>query len=115
MNIIDEVYAMGIPSGGSGSSGGAGALLSFLPFILIIAIFYFLIIRPQQKKQKDQQAMLDSLKKGDRVVTAGGMYGTITGIKEKEGTILLKVARIAKEDVEVEISRASVSKVLSKE
>ncbi|MBI4530995.1 MAG: preprotein translocase subunit YajC [Candidatus Latescibacteria bacterium] len=113
--MIHEVYAMGGPSGGGGPQGGAGTLLTFLPFLLIILVFYFLILRPQQKKQKAQQSMLDALKKGDRVVTAGGLHGTITGVKEKEGTILLKVARIAKEDIEVEVSRASVSRVLDKE
>ena len=116
MFFIDEVYAMGgFPSGGGGSQGGLGMVASFLPLILIFVVFYLLIFRPQRQKQKEQQAMIDALKKGDRVVTVGGIRGTITGIKEKEGTILLKIARVAKEDVEVEIGRSSVSQVLGKE
>lgn len=115
MNIIDQAYAMGTPSGGGASQGGPAALLSFLPFVLIIGIFYFLIMRPQQKKQKEQQRMIDALRKGDKVLTSGGFYGTISGIKEKEGTLVLKVARISKEDVEIEVTRSSVSRVISKE
>ncbi|MYF75452.1 MAG: preprotein translocase subunit YajC, partial [Gemmatimonadetes bacterium] len=59
-------------------------LVTMFPFILMFVILYLLIIRPQQKKQKDHQRMIDDLQKGDRVVTSGGMHGTITGIKEQE-------------------------------
>ncbi len=59
----------------------ANPLLSFLPFVLLMVIFYFLLIRPQQKRQKETQKMIDNIKKGDRVVTTGGMIGTVVGIQ----------------------------------
>lgn len=60
------------------------AIMQVLPFILMIAIFYFLLIRPQQKQMKERQKMLDGLKIGDRVLTVGGLIGTITSIKDNE-------------------------------
>ena len=59
-------------------------LLSMLPLILIVVIMYFLMIRPQQKKQKAQKAMIDSIKQGDEVVTTGGLYGTVAGVRAYE-------------------------------
>jgi len=81
-----------------GQSQGQGGILFFLPWIAIIAIFYFLMIRPQQKKQKQHQRMLGDLKKGDKVVTTGGMFGIIVGINEKDNVVVLKIG----EDVKVE-------------
>jgi preprotein translocase subunit YajC len=63
--------------------------MSFLPFVLIIGIFYFLIIRPQNKKQKDTQRMLESIRKGDKVVTIGGIHGTISSVEDK--SVVVKV------------------------
>jgi len=79
MNIA---YAMG--QGGAPGAGGASGLLSspLLPIILMLAIMWFLMIRPQQKKQKEHREMLNNLKKGDTVVTSGGIYGRITGVAE---------------------------------
>ncbi|MBL7014032.1 MAG: preprotein translocase subunit YajC [Candidatus Marinimicrobia bacterium] len=65
--------------------------MAFLPFVLIMGIIYFLMIRPQAKKQKEKSSMLDNLGKGDKVVTIGGIYGTISGIKEKGRIVLLNV------------------------
>jgi len=81
-------------------------MLSFLPFIAIFAVMYFLMIRPQQKKQKQHQAMLNELKKGDRIITSGGIYGTISGIKEKEAILIIKID----DNVKVELARGSVAK-----
>jgi len=94
--------------GGGQPGGGGGGLMAFLPLILIFLIMYLLIFRPQQKKQKEHQRMLDSLKKGDKIVTSGGIYGQIVGIKEREQTLIVKVA----DNVKVELSRASVARVL---
>ncbi|MCX6089322.1 MAG: preprotein translocase subunit YajC [Atribacterota bacterium] len=80
-----------------------GALGQFLPLIFIIIIFYFLLIRPQQQRQKSQKDLLSNLKKGDSVVTAGGVYGTITQVGEDEVT--LEVAK----NVMVRFSKSSVS------
>ena len=69
-------------AGGQGSQGGG--LMAYLPFILILAIMYFLMIRPQAKRQKEKQKMLKSLKKGDRVITIGGIHGSVNGLKGKD-------------------------------
>ena len=82
-------------------------LVTMFPFILMFLVLYLLIIRPQQKKQKNQENMINELKKGDRVVTSGGVHGTITGIKEKEGILMVTVAK----DVQIEVSRGSISRV----
>jgi len=97
------------PQGGSG--GGGSQLGFFLPMILIFAIMYFLIFRPQAKKQKQQRQMVESLKKGDKIVTVGGIHGQIVGIKEKEGTILVKIA----ENTKIELLRSSITRVIGSE
>jgi preprotein translocase subunit YajC len=103
---IREAAAMG---GISGDAGGdqPNMLVTMLPFVLMFVVMYFLIIRPQHKKQKDQQTMIDALKRGDRVVTSGGVHGTITGIKDKEGILVVQVAK----DVQIEVSRGSITRV----
>ena len=97
--LLGEIIAMAPPSGQSGESG----LMSFLPMILIFVAFYFLLIAPQRKKQKQHDKMIKSLEKGARIKTVGGMFGTITGVKDD-----CFVIRIA-ENVKVEISREAVS------
>ena len=64
--------------GTSGSTGAGSGLLSLIPFVLIFVIFYFMLILPQQKRQKQLKTMMETLKKGDKVVTASGIWGTIT-------------------------------------
>ena len=83
------------------------SLLSVVPFVLIIAIFYFFIIRPQNKKQKETQKMIDALKKGDKVVTIGGIHGLVSQTKEK--TVILKLD----EGVKVEFNRSAIAGVVS--
>ena len=96
---------MGAPQGGEGAPGSA--LMSFMPLIAIIAIFYFLILRPQSKKQKETQKMLAALKKGDRVITIGGIHGVIQSVKET--TVIIKVD----ENTKLEFNRGAVSTVSS--
>jgi preprotein translocase subunit YajC len=91
----------------SGGDGGQGLFSTLLMFALIIGIFYFMILRPQQKRQKERQKLLDALKKGDKVITAGGMYGTIAGIDEK--TVLVQVA----DNVKMKFERSSITSVVS--
>ena len=81
------------------------AWISFLPLVAIVAIFYFLILRPQNKKQKETQKMLSALRKGDRVVTIGGLHGIIQSVKES--TVIVKVD----ENVKLEFNRAAISNV----
>ncbi|HNQ82850.1 MAG TPA: preprotein translocase subunit YajC [Bacteroidales bacterium] len=73
------------PDGGSGS--GSGSLLSFLPIILIILVFYLFFIRPQMKKSKDQKKFREALKKGDKVITIGGLHGKILEVDETTVTL----------------------------
>ncbi|OQW97362.1 MAG: preprotein translocase subunit YajC [Desulfobacteraceae bacterium A6] len=93
-------YAMG-QSGAS--SGGDSSFMNFIPLILMFVIFYFLLIRPQQKKAKEHREMIGNLKKGDRIITSGGIYGTITGVEDN--TITVEIA----EKVRVKVSRGNVS------
>lgn len=86
--LISTAYAMGPPpGGGSGGQGGGDPLTAFLPLILIFGIFYFLLIRPQQKKQKQHQELIKNLQKGMEVVTSGGIMGRITGITDDVVTL----------------------------
>jgi preprotein translocase subunit YajC len=89
---------------GGGSQQGGG-LAAFLPLILIVVIFYFLLIRPQTKRQKEHKMMLTTLRKGDKVVTNSGMFGTIVGMDDKENKVVLKVA----EGVKIEFLKSSIA------
>ncbi len=82
---MDIIYAS--TQGG----GGSGGMLSILPFILIMLILYFLMIRPQAKRQKEKKTMIAALKKGDRVVTIGGVHGTVVGLKNQGKIVVIKV------------------------
>lgn len=87
-----------------------GGFATFLPFILIFAIIYFFMIRPQSKRQREKQQMLDALKKGDKVVTIGGIHGTIAGLKDKGKVIVLKVDK----NVELTVSRSGIAGLVDK-
>lgn len=94
------------------AAGGAGnAFASFIPLILIFAIMYFLLIRPQQKKVKEHQAMVASLRRGDQVVTQGGVIGKVTKVKE-DGSNEIEVE--ISENVRVRVLKHTVAQVLSK-
>lgn len=102
MNIA---YAMG-GMGGANGSGGSGGFASFIPLILMFVIFYFLLIRPQQKKTKEHRQMVDNLKTGDRIITSGGLHGRVTGVSESALTVEIA------EKVRVKVNRASVTALL---
>jgi preprotein translocase subunit YajC len=107
MNSLVFPLLMAAPqAAGDGAAGGPTSFItSLVPFAAIIAIFYFLIIRPQNKKQKDTQKMLAALKKGDKIVTIGGIHGTIQSVKES--SVIVKVD----ENTKVEFSRSAISGV----
>jgi preprotein translocase subunit YajC len=98
------VLAMASPTEAGG--GGAGGLLSFLPLILIFLVFWFMIIRPQKKQQDQRKAMIEALKRGDQIVTSGGLFATVRDVKQDR-----VVATIA-ENVKVEISKSAISAVV---
>ena len=102
--LISTAYAQGL-----GFLDSQGALVQFLPLVLIFVVFYFLLIRPQQKKAKDQRAMLDALRRGDRVVTGGGIIGSISRVVNAE-EVQVEIA----EGVRVRVLRSTISSVLSK-
>jgi preprotein translocase subunit YajC len=86
--------------------GGAGSLVSLLPIVAIFLVFYFLLILPNQKRQKKLQQMLANLKNGDRVVTSGGFRGTIVGMKDE-----YIVLRVPPEQIKLEVLRSAVAAV----
>ncbi|GAK52079.1 YajC protein [Candidatus Moduliflexus flocculans] len=93
-------------AGTAAQPGGlAQGIMSFMPLILIFVIFYFLLIRPQQKKQQQHQQMLQNLKRGDQIITSGGIYGTIESLDDK--TVQLKIAN----QVKIKMSRSAIAGV----
>lgn len=105
--MFNLAYAMGT-QGAGGPQGGGGGLGAFLPLIIIFAIFYFLLIRPQQKKAKQHRELLAALKKGDRVVSSGGLHGVITGLANDVVTMEISPK------IRVKVSRSSIALVMKK-
>ena len=91
------------------SGGSASTLVSFVPIVAMVLIFYFLVIGPANKQRKKTQEMLSALKKGDRVLTTGGIYGTIQGVEPE--AVYLKIA----ENVKVKVARSAISGVVTGE
>ena len=105
-DLTSTAYALG----GSPSEGGQpNPIASLLPFVLMFLVLYLLILRPQMRKQKNQQRMIDELEKNDEIVTSGGIHGTILNIKDD--ILVVKIA----DNVKIEVSRAAVSRVKNKE
>ena len=92
----------------TGSTAGAGGITSFLPMILLIVVFYFLLIRPQQKRQKDHKNMVSGLAKGDEIVTMGGILGKITALDDN--FLTLEIAK----GTEIKVQRVSVQAMMPK-
>ena len=97
------------PAAGAAAGGALGSFGQFIPLVLIFVVFYFLLIRPQQKQAKLHQTFLSELKKGYKVVTKGGVHGEITGLTDK--VVTLEVAK----GVEIKVSRDAIAGPLSKE
>jgi len=102
--MFDIAYAQGISG-----SGGPGPMMTIFPFILIFAIMYFMVIRPQQKKAKEHQELLNKLKKNDEVMTSGGIYGKVVDLKDTIVTI--EVAP----NVRIRVARPQIASVISVE
>ena len=103
--MIEFAYAMAPPAGGTGG-GAAGGFASFVPLILMFVIFYFLLIRPQQKKAKQHRETINNLKKGDRIVTNGGLHGRIVSLDAD--SLSLEIAP----NVRVKVSRGYIGSLL---
>ena len=104
--MIPNVLLMTQPAGGA---EGGNPLFSFLPIILMFLVFYFLLIRPQTKKQKEIEKMRSELKKGDHIITNGGIHGTIEGMKDND-ILLIKTAT----DTKLHVSKSAVSVLKTK-
>ena len=104
--LISAAYAQ---TTGIGILDNQGALIQFLPIVLIFVVFYFLLIRPQQRKAKDHKTILDALRRGDRVVTGGGIIGTVARVENPE-EVTVDIA----DGVRVRVLRSTISSVLAK-
>ena len=104
--MLGVAFAMAQGGAAGGAAGGMESLKSFLPLILMFVIFYFLLIRPQQKRQKEHKALLANLKRGDDVVTAGGIMGRITNVADTFVTIEIA------EKVRVKVARGQIMSVV---
>lgn len=106
---MNSLLYAGAMSGGAGQQ--SNPIMSLLPFLLIIVVMYFLMIRPQAKKQKEKQKMLQDLQPGDEILTIGGVYGRIESVREKDGILVVKIAK----DVKIHITRSAVAdKIIGK-
>jgi preprotein translocase subunit YajC len=104
MMLISPAYAQ---------AGGAPAgfdMISLLPLVLIFVVFYFLLIRPQQKKMKAHRELIGALKRGDKVLTSGGIIGTVVKVEEGEDVLLVEIAK----DVRVRVARSTISDLMGK-
>jgi len=102
--MFDAAYAQALPG-----AGGPGPMMTLIPFVLIFVIMYFMVIRPQQKKSKEHQDLLNKLKKNDEVMTSGGIYGKVVDLKET--VVTLEVAP----NVRIHVHRPQISAVLTGE
>lgn len=101
--MVNMAYAMGQ---GGADAGSAGGFASFIPLILMFVIFYFLLIRPQQKKTKEHREMITNLKKGDKIITSGGIYGQITAVDD--GILTVEIS----DKVRVKVSRPNIAAIV---
>ena len=108
MSLDGIVLALGAPAGGA--EGGQQSPMFMVGWlVLMLFMFYFLMIRPQQRREKERRAMIDNVKSGDRVVFAGGLLGVVTNVKDK-----MFVVKIA-DNVKIEVARSAISQVLAKD
>ncbi len=99
------MHSIAWAQGAGGGGSGTGTILSLIPFVLIFVIFYFLLILPQQKRQKQLKTMLEGLKKGDKVITASGIWGTVTNLGKD--TVTLQVA----DNTKIKIQKEHIAKL----
>ncbi len=106
--FISSAFAQTAPAAAAGGGDMMSQLTGMLPLVLMFVVLYFVMIRPQMKRQKEHRAMIDAISKGDEVATAGGILGTVTRLSE--GVLYIQIAQ----GVEVQIQRSAVAQVLPK-
>ena len=106
MNSVQPFFAL-MPGAAAGGGEGPSPFSMLLPILGMLLIFYFLMIRPQQKRQKEVQKMISGVKKGDRVLTASGLYGTVAGVKDD--VLVLQIA----DNVKVEMIKSAITGVVA--
>ncbi len=105
-NMFGLAFAMGSAPGGAGAAGGGmAAFQQIIPLVFMFAIFYFLLIRPQQKKAKEHKALLESMKKGDNVITSGGVHGKVTAVENE--LVTLEIAN----NVNIKITKSYIAAI----
>ena len=104
-----EMFATPAFAQAAGGAGAASGLISFVPIILIFGIMYVLMIRPQQKKVKDHKAMVEALRRGDQVVTSGGLIGKVTKVADNEVEV-----ELAPSNVKVRVVKSTISQVMNR-
>ena len=108
MVSISQLFINNAYAEGAATAPQDGGFMQFLPLVALLAVFYFLILRPQQKRSKEQKAMIEALQKGDEVATAGGVLGKVT--KVSEDNVAIEIA----DNVVVQVQKAAVQNVLPK-
>ncbi len=102
---MNSLLTLAVAADAATAPAPQNSLLGFLPMIVIFAIFYFLLIAPMRKRQKKTQAMLSQLKKGDAVITTGGIYGRISALDESTNTVILQIS----DQVKVKVARSAIA------
>ena len=112
-DALRSIVAMGTPPAGSGQGGspggGSSGLLMIGYMVIIFGLFYFMMIRPQMKKEKERRKLVDSIKSGDRVLFSGGIIGVVTNVKDQ--ILAIKIA----DNVKIDVARGAVIRVLGKD
>ena len=103
-----QQIAMAAPPAGEGGEATGGGFLGLMPIVFMVAIFYFILIRPQQRREKDRKAMIAAVKSGERVVLTSGIIGEIVNVKEK--TLIVRIA----DDTKVEVVKSAVAQIIQK-
>jgi len=108
--FISPAFASDSSTAAMGAAQGGSALMSFVPLILVVVIFYFFLVRPQQRRMAEYQKLVSSLRRGDRVVTTGGIIGTIHKVEDNSPDVTVEIA----EGVRVRVQRNAIAEVLAK-
>ncbi len=103
-----QTLAMAAPVAADGGGTASGSPLQFVPIVLMVAIFYFVMIRPQRRREKERKAMISAVKAGERVLLTSGIIGEVATVKEK--TLLVKIA----EKTKIEVLKSAVSQIIEK-